>query len=143
MARSPKSPARGVADASAAFSFDGFALDAAGALPSDQWTPHRPDRDWVKLEGGRRFRVQADYEPAGDQRTAIPELVEGITAGERDQVLLGATGTGKTFTMAKIIEATQRPALILAPNKTLAAQLYGEFKSFFPDNAGEYFVSYY
>ncbi|HCN91989.1 MAG TPA: excinuclease ABC subunit UvrB, partial [Hyphomonas sp.] len=80
---------------------------------------------------------------AGDQRTAIPELVEGIGAGERDQVLLGATGTGKTFTMAKIIEATQRPALILAPNKTLAAQLYGEFKSFFPENSVEYFVSYY
>ncbi|WP_291207695.1 excinuclease ABC subunit UvrB [Hyphomonas sp.] len=143
MARPSRPPARGVADASAAFSFDGFAMDAAGALPSDQWTPHRPDRAWVKLEGGRRFRVQADYEPAGDQRTAIPELVEGIGAGERDQVLLGATGTGKTFTMAKIIEATQRPALILAPNKTLAAQLYGEFKSFFPDNAVEYFVSYY
>ncbi|MFN4185917.1 MAG: DEAD/DEAH box helicase family protein, partial [Hyphomonas sp.] len=143
MVRSSRPPARGVADASAAFALDGAALDAAGALPSDQWTPHRPDRDWVKLEGGKRFRVDAEYEPAGDQRTAIPELVEGITAGERDQVLLGATGTGKTFTMAKVIEATQRPALILAPNKTLAAQLYGEFKSFFPDNSVEYFVSYY
>jgi excinuclease ABC subunit B len=143
MARSSRPPARGVADASAAFAFDGAALDAAGALPSDQWTPHRPDRDWVKLEGGKRFRVASEYEPAGDQRTAIPELVDGITSGERDQVLLGATGTGKTFTMAKVIEATQRPALILAPNKTLAAQLYGEFKSFFPDNAVEYFVSYY
>ena len=96
-------------------------------------------------EIGRRIelKVHAPYDPAGDQRTAIPELVEGVQAGERDQVLLGATGTGKTFTMAKIIEATQRPALILAPNKTLAAQLYGEFKSFFPDNAVEYFVSYY
>jgi excinuclease ABC subunit B len=133
-----RTPSRGMSEAPA-----GFALDAAGALPSDNWTPHRPDRNWVKLEGGRRFRVQADYQPAGDQVTAIPELVEGIIAGERDQVLLGATGTGKTFTMAKIIEATQRPALILAPNKTLAAQLYGEFKSFFPDNAVEYFVSYY
>ncbi|WP_035600330.1 excinuclease ABC subunit UvrB [Hyphomonas polymorpha] len=143
MARSSRPPARGVADASAAFALDGAALDAAGRLPSDQWTPHRPDRDWVKLEGGKRFRVASEYEPAGDQRTAIPELVEGITNGERDQVLLGATGTGKTFTMAKVIEATQRPALILAPNKTLAAQLYGEFKSFFPDNAVEYFVSYY
>ena len=143
MARSSRPPARGVADASAAFALDGAALDAAGALSSDQWTPHRPDRDWVKLEGGKRFRVASEYEPAGDQRTAIPELVEGITNGERDQVLLGATGTGKTFTMAKVIEATQRPALILAPNKTLAAQLYGEFKSFFPDNAVEYFVSYY
>ena len=143
MARSSRPPARGVADASAAFAFDGAALDAAGRLPSDQWTPHRPDRDWVKLEGGKRFRVASEYEPAGDQRTAIPELVGGIQSGERDQVLLGATGTGKTFTMAKVIEATQRPALILAPNKTLAAQLYGEFKSFFPDNAVEYFVSYY
>ncbi len=143
MSRASKPPARGVADASAIFAFDGAALDAAGRLPSDQWTPHRPDRNWVKLEGGRRLRVVADYDPAGDQVTAIPELVDGILAGERDQVLLGATGTGKTFTMAKVIEATQRPALILAPNKTLAAQLYGEFKSFFPDNAVEYFVSYY
>ncbi|HRJ02022.1 MAG TPA: excinuclease ABC subunit UvrB [Hyphomonas sp.] len=143
MSRTPKSPARGVADASAAFALDGAALDAAGRLPSDQWTPHRPDRNWVKLEGGRRFKVHSEYAPAGDQVTAIPELVDGITAGERDQVLLGATGTGKTFTMAKVIEATQRPALILAPNKTLAAQLYGEFKSFFPENAVEYFVSYY
>ncbi|MDB4012264.1 excinuclease ABC subunit UvrB, partial [Planktomarina temperata] len=78
-----------------------------------------------------------------DQPTAIKELVEGITAGEANQVLLGATGTGKTFTMARIIQDTQRPAIILAPNKTLAAQLYGEFKGFFPDNAVEYFVSYY
>jgi excinuclease ABC subunit B len=81
--------------------------------------------------------------PAGDQPRAIAELAEGVEAGERDQVLLGATGTGKTYTMAKVIEATQRPAIILAPNKTLAAQLYGEFKSFFPENAVEYFVSYY
>jgi len=139
----PPPPSKGVSEAPSVFSLDGFARDAAGALPSDNWTPHRPDRDWVKLEGGKRFKVHSDYEPAGDQRTAIPELVEGIGAGERDQVLLGATGTGKTFTMAKIIEATQRPALILAPNKTLAAQLYGEFKSFFPENSVEYFVSYY
>ena len=125
------------------FAGAGFAMDAVGALPSDNWTPHRPDRDWVTVDASRPLRVASEYEPAGDQVTAIPELVEGITAGERDQVLLGATGTGKTFTMAKIIEATQRPALILAPNKTLAAQLYGEFKSFFPDNAVEYFVSYY
>lgn len=87
--------------------------------------------------------MQTSFEPAGDQPGAIAELAEGINAGERNQVLLGATGTGKTFTMAKVIEATQRPAIILAPNKTLAAQLYGEFKSFFPDNAVEYFVSYY
>ncbi|MEZ6010659.1 MAG: DEAD/DEAH box helicase family protein [Hyphomonas sp.] len=132
-----------MSEAPSVFAGAGFALDAVGALPSDNWTPHRPDRNWVKLEGGRRLRVASPYEPAGDQVTAIPELVDGILEGERDQVLLGATGTGKTFTMAKIIEATQRPALILAPNKTLAAQLYGEFKSFFPDNAVEYFVSYY
>ncbi len=96
-----------------------------------------------KLEGGKRFVMQTEFEPAGDQPTAIEELSAGIMAGERDQVLLGATGTGKTFTMAKVIEETQRPAIILAPNKTLAAQLYGEFKGFFPDNAVEYFVSYY
>mgnify|MGYP002266497974 CR=1 FL=1 len=96
-----------------------------------------------KLEGGRRFVLQTPFQPAGDQPTAIAELVAGVQAGEQDQVLLGATGTGKTFTMAKVIEETQRPAIILAPNKTLAAQLYGEFKGFFPDNAVEYFVSYY
>ncbi|GAA6194099.1 excinuclease ABC subunit UvrB [Phaeobacter gallaeciensis] len=96
-----------------------------------------------KLEGGIAFRMETEFEPAGDQPTAIAELRSGIQSGERDQVLLGATGTGKTFTMAKIIEETQRPAIILAPNKTLAAQLYGEFKGFFPDNAVEYFVSFY
>ncbi|MFZ1480560.1 MAG: DEAD/DEAH box helicase family protein, partial [Paracoccaceae bacterium] len=83
-----------------------------------------------KLEGGRRFVLQTPFQPAGDQPTAITELTAGLRAGERDQVLLGATGTGKTFTMAKVIEETQRPAIILAPNKTLAAQLYGEFKGF-------------
>ncbi|MEZ5870016.1 MAG: excinuclease ABC subunit UvrB [Defluviimonas denitrificans] len=96
-----------------------------------------------KLEGGRRFVMKTDFAPAGDQPTAIAELSGGVADGERDQVLLGATGTGKTFTMAKVIEETQRPAIILAPNKTLAAQLYGEFKGFFPDNSVEYFVSYY
>ncbi|MEM6973693.1 MAG: excinuclease ABC subunit UvrB [Pseudomonadota bacterium] len=96
-----------------------------------------------KLEGGIRLRMQTPFDPAGDQPGAIDELAEGVTQGDRDQVLLGATGTGKTYTMAKVIEATQRPAIILAPNKTLAAQLYGEFKGFFPDNAVEYFVSYY
>ncbi|WP_294138054.1 excinuclease ABC subunit UvrB [Sphingobium sp.] len=106
------------------------------------FVPHRPARP-DKSEGGRPFTLVSDYEPSGDQRTAIPELVEQALAGERDQVLLGVTGSGKTFTMAKVIEALQRPALILAPNKILAAQLYGEFKSFFPDNAVEYFVSYY
>ncbi|MFK7744639.1 MAG: excinuclease ABC subunit UvrB, partial [Roseobacter sp.] len=96
-----------------------------------------------KLEGGKQFVLATEFEPAGDQPTAIAELAQGVRDGEREQVLLGATGTGKTFTMAKVIEETQRPAIILAPNKTLAAQLYGEFKGFFPDNAVEYFVSYY
>ncbi|MBX5203045.1 excinuclease ABC subunit UvrB [Rhizobium sp. NZLR1] len=106
------------------------------------WTPHRPARP-DKSEGGITIRMQSDYEPAGDQPTAIRDLVEGLENGDRSQVLLGVTGSGKTFTMAKVIEATQRPAVILAPNKTLAAQLYSEFKNFFPDNAVEYFVSYY
>ncbi len=106
------------------------------------WVPHRPARPG-KSEGGIPFRMATDFTPAGDQPTAIADLVAGVAELERDQVLLGVTGSGKTFTMAKVIEETQRPALILAPNKTLAAQLYGEFKSFFPDNAVEYFVSYY
>jgi excinuclease ABC subunit B len=108
----------------------------------DGFVPHRPPRP-EKAEGGRRFTLKSDYEPAGDQPTAIKEMTEAALAGEKDQVLLGVTGSGKTFTMAKVIEALQRPALILAPNKILAAQLYGEFRSFFPDNAVEYFVSYY
>jgi excinuclease ABC subunit B len=106
------------------------------------FVPHRPPRP-EKSEGGIRFDIVSEYEPKGDQPTAIAELVDGVSKHERSQVLLGVTGSGKTFTMAKVIEGTQRPALILAPNKTLAAQLYGEFKSFFPDNAVEYFVSYY
>jgi excinuclease ABC subunit B len=106
------------------------------------WTPHRPPRP-EKSEGGYRFVIKSDFDPKGDQPQAIAELVEGVRRNDRNQVLLGVTGSGKTFTMAKVIEQTQRPALILAPNKTLAAQLYGEFKSFFPDNAVEYFVSYY
>jgi excinuclease ABC subunit B len=106
------------------------------------FVPHRPARP-PKVEGGKPFKLVSEYEPSGDQPTAIAELVAAAEAGERDQVLLGVTGSGKTFTMAKTIEALQRPALILAPNKILAAQLYGEFKSFFPDNAVEYFVSYY
>jgi len=108
-------------------------------MPMAQQTPQRRD----KLEGGKSFILHTEFQPAGDQPTAIAELTSGINEGERSQVLLGATGTGKTFTMAKIIEETQRPAIILAPNKTLAAQLYGEFKGFFPENAVEYFVSYY
>lgn len=106
------------------------------------YVPHRPARP-DKVEGGKAFELVSDYEPAGDQPTAIRELVSTALDGERDQVLLGVTGSGKTFTMAKVIEELQRPALILAPNKILAAQLYGEFKSFFPNNAVEYFVSYY
>ena len=96
-----------------------------------------------KLEGGKKFKIKSDFKPAGDQPEAIKKLVNGANKEEFNQVLLGVTGSGKTFTMAKVIEATNRPALILAPNKTLAAQLYGEMKSFFPNNAVEYFVSYY
>ena len=96
-----------------------------------------------KLEGGKKFKIKSDFKPAGDQPEAIKKLVQSSKKGEFNQVLLGVTGSGKTFTMAKVIEETNRPALILAPNKTLAAQLYGEMKSFFPDNAVEYFVSYY
>ncbi|WP_440926665.1 excinuclease ABC subunit UvrB [Candidatus Pelagibacter sp.] len=96
-----------------------------------------------KLEGGKKFKIKSDFKPAGDQPEAIKKLVNGANKEQFNQVLLGVTGSGKTFTMAKVIEATNRPALILAPNKTLAAQLYGEMKTFFPDNAVEYFVSYY
>jgi excinuclease ABC subunit B len=130
MARPP-----GVAELPAAFDYN---EGATGVL----WTPHRPIRP-AKSEGGRAFKLVSDYEPAGDQPQAIRELTAGIGNGDHDQVLLGVTGSGKTFTMAKVIEETQRPALILAPNKTLAAQLYSEFKSFFPENAVEFFVSYY
>jgi excinuclease ABC subunit B len=108
----------------------------------EDFVPHRPARP-EKSMGGKPFRIVSDYEPAGDQPTAIAELTQSALAGEKTQVLLGVTGSGKTFTMAKVIETLQRPALILAPNKILAAQLYGEFKSFFPENAVEYFVSYY
>src|SRR3954468_17905742 len=109
---------------------------------AETFVPHKPARP-DKAEGGKPFKPASDYEPAGDQPQAIAEMVEAANNGEVSQVLLGVTGSGKTFTMAKVIETLQRPALVLAPNKTLAAQLYGEFKSFFPDNAVEYFVSYY
>src|SRR6186713_1765341 len=109
---------------------------------TSSFVPHRPARP-DKAEGGKAFRIVSDYQPAGDQPQAIEELVEQMQAGDKTQVLLGVTGSGKTFTMAKVIEALQRPALVLAPNKILAAQLYGEFSSFFPDNAVEFFVSYY
>ena len=136
-----KSPSRGFSEAPASqFIMDG----AVEVLQPKDWTPHRPEREWEKIEGGKLFKLHSKYKPAGDQPTAIDELVTGLTEEqEHDQVLLGVTGSGKTFTMANIIERTQRPALILAPNKTLAAQLYGEFKDFFPENAVEFFVSYY
>ena len=108
----------------------------------ETFVPHKPARP-DKAEGGKSFKLVSDYEPAGDQPQAIKEIVEAVENGEVSQVLLGVTGSGKTFTMAKVIETLQRPALVIAPNKILAAQLYGEFKSFFPDNAIEYFVSYY
>ena len=106
------------------------------------WIAEKPPRP-EKSEGGIPLTLVSDFEPSGDQPQAIAELVQGVNGDELNQVLLGVTGSGKTFTMAKVIAATQRPALVLAPNKTLAAQLYGEFKAFFPDNAVEYFVSYY
>src|SRR4051794_15050168 len=109
---------------------------------TEGFVPHKPARP-EKAEGGKAFRIVSDYEPAGDQPQAIKELTGAAGEGEKNQVLLGVTGSGKTFTMAKVIEILQRPALVIAPNKILAAQLYGEFKSFFPDNAVEYFVSYY
>src|SRR5437868_1028140 len=131
----------GLAEARAPFTqFSGAEITA--------FVPHRPARP-EKSEGGKRFRLYSDYEPAGDQPQAMDELVEGLSGKgptgvpEREMVLLGVTGSGKTFTMAKVIEQQQRPALILAPNKTLAAQLYAEMKGFFPNNAVEYFVSYY
>ena len=112
------------------------ALDLLKALAGNPDLIQRP-------EGGRPFELVSEYQPAGDQPQAIAELVTGLEGGERDQVLLGVTGSGKTFTMAQVIAAMQRPAIVLAPNKILAAQLYGEFKSFFPNNSVEYFVSYY
>ncbi|OYW92121.1 MAG: excinuclease ABC subunit B [Caulobacterales bacterium 32-67-6] len=131
----PPPPAQGVADMSASFDYDDAALPML-------WKPHRPARP-AKSEGGKRFKLVSDYQPAGDQPQAIKELVAGLEGREHDQVLLGVTGSGKTYTMAQVIAETQRPALILAPNKTLAAQLYSEFKAFFPENAVEFFVSYY
>src|SRR5499427_8763412 len=128
-------PVGGFAEAS-----PGFAHMTGAEMTA--FVPHRPERP-EKSEGGIRFKLVSEYQPAGDQPQAIKELVEAANANERDQVLLGVTGSGKTFTMAKVIESVQRPALILAPNKTLAAQLYSEMKQFFPENAVEYFVSYY
>ena len=95
------------------------------------------------IKSKEKFKIESDFLPSGDQPTAIKTLVKNLKENENEQVLLGVTGSGKTFTMAKVIEQMQRPTLIMAPNKTLAAQLYGEMKSLFPDNAVEYFVSYY
>ena len=103
----------------------------------------RPEAGLPEKPESRPFALQSEFQPAGDQPEAIAELTDGLNGGERDQVLLGVTGSGKTYTMAQVIQRLQRPTLILAPNKTLAAQLYGEMKGFFPDNAVEYFVSYY
>src|SRR4051794_4620045 len=124
------------------YALDALLREGRAEFAEQPWVPHRPPRP-EKSEGGFRLVIKSEFEPRGDQPQAIDDLVEGVKRHDRTQVLLGVTGSGKTFTMAKVIEATQRPALILAPNKTLAAQLYGEFKSFFPDNAVEYFVSYY
>jgi len=116
--------------------------NALAEAEQTSWIPATIDRP-DKGEGGRAFKLVSEYEPRGDQPQAIAELTAGVQTGERDQVLLGVTGSGKTFTMAQVIQNVQKPSLILAPNKTLAAQLYGEMKAFFPDNAVEYFVSYY
>jgi excinuclease ABC subunit B len=147
LARPPRSKMEALGVAATAEALENLIRDGRPEFRGDDgqtriWTPHRPPRP-EKSEGGVRFEIKSEYQPRGDQPTAIAELVEGIQRNDRTQVLLGVTGSGKTYTMAKVIEATQRPAIILAPNKTLAAQLYGEFKSFFPDNAVEYFVSYY
>ena len=100
-------------------------------------------KELIAVSYSQPLKVISSFKPSGDQPEAIKKIVKGINRGEEEQVLLGVTGSGKTYTMAKVIEAVQRPALIMAPNKTLAAQLYGEMKSLFPNNAVEYFVSYY
>src|SRR5258707_1231618 len=141
-----KSPLPGEGDASGVAAttqaLEALLREGRPEFRDQPWVPHRPSRP-EKSEGGQRFVIKSDFAPKGDQPQAIAELVEGVTRSDRTQVLLGVTGSGKTFTMAQVIEATQRPALIFAPNKTLAAQLYGDFRGFFPDNAVEYFVSYY
>jgi len=133
MSQAPTTP--GVADMSGSFDYDEQTMPML-------WKPHRPSRP-AKSEGGKLFKLVSDYEPAGDQLSAIPELVAGVNAREHDHRCCWASPARARPSMAKIIEQTQRPALILAPNKTLAAQLYSEFKSFFPENAVEFFVSYY
>ncbi len=142
LARSGRGEVGTVAGLASQQSLDRLLREGRPEFSGQLWAPHRPPRP-DKSEGGRPLVIKSDFDPRGDQPQAIKELVEGVRRNEKTQVLLGVTGSGKTFTMAKVIEETQRPALILAPNKTLAAQLYGEFKNFFPDNAVEYFVSYY
>jgi excinuclease ABC subunit B len=137
-----RSPLEGIAGIASQHALDRLLREGRPEFAERTWTPHRPPRP-EKSEGGVPLVIKSDFAPKGDQPQAIAELVEGVRRNDRTQVLLGVTGSGKTFTMAKVIEATQRPALVLAPNKTLAAQLYGEFRNFFPDNAVEYFVSYY
>jgi excinuclease ABC subunit B len=139
---SPEATPTAFGSAASQQSLDRLLREGRPEFREHPWTPHRPPRP-EKSEGGRRLAITSEFGPKGDQPQAIKDLVEGVRRNDRTQVLLGVTGSGKTFTMAKVIEETQRPALILAPNKTLAAQLYGEFRSFFPDNAVEYFVSYY
>ena len=117
--------------------------DTASATDTARTGRPRTDLDGMPLPESRPFEIVSDFIPAGDQPEAIAELTQGLDEGERDQVLLGVTGSGKTFTMAHVVQNVRRPTLVLAPNKTLAAQLYGEMKAFFPDNAVEYFVSYY
>jgi excinuclease ABC subunit B len=116
---------------------------SAKTQPSTAENPPLTGQPLTGIDQSRPFRIASDYKPAGDQPGAIRALCDGLGQGLSDLTLLGVTGSGKTFTMAHVIQETQRPAIILAPNKTLAAQLYGEMKSFFPDNAVEYFVSYY
>src|SRR5262245_27866036 len=115
----------------------------AAAPPDSLVNPSAPPLSGESVLPPADFKLVSPFAPAGDQPQAITELTAGLQRGEKDQVLLGVTGSGKTFTMAHVIQNLQRPTLILAPNKTLAAQLYGEMKSFFPENAVEYFVSYY
>ncbi|MEM9682198.1 MAG: DEAD/DEAH box helicase family protein, partial [Pseudomonadota bacterium] len=116
--------------------------DAGARTLIAPWSPSKR-YERPRSEGGVPFEIVSEFEPAGDQPEAITELTEGLTQGERDQVLLGVTGSGKTFTIAQVIQNVQRPTLVLAPNKTLAAQLFGEMRAFFPEGAVEYFVSYY
>jgi hypothetical protein len=117
-------------------------FDEASIAFLHNWEPSKR-HDRPLTEGGQKFELTSNFKPAGDQPEAIAELIEGLEGGARDQVLLGVTGSGKTFTIAHVIQKVQRPTIVLAPNKTLAAQLYGEMKEFFPNNAVEYFVSYY